>query len=103
MLLRAKTYHKAIWRSHTSQPSDPVAKKQLVKFGHAQKAKFRNMKYSWVRFQIKSKYMQSLGTEFFYVKFRFYAWSVRAMTQKLKSPLHAFRKCPKCKQKGLNK
>ena len=47
--------------------------------------------------------MQSLGTEFFYVKFRFYAWSVRAMTQKLKSPLHAFRKCPKCKQKGLNK
>ena len=41
MLLRAKTYHKPVYRSYTSWPSDPVAKYQLAKFGHAQKAKFR--------------------------------------------------------------
>ena len=40
MLLRSKTYHKAGYRSHTSRPSDPDAKYQLAKFGHAQKAKF---------------------------------------------------------------
>ena len=28
-------------RSYTSRPSDPDAKYQLAKFGHAQKAKFR--------------------------------------------------------------
>ena len=37
---RAKTYHKAVCRSYTSRPSDPVAKYQLPKFGHAQKANF---------------------------------------------------------------
>ena len=42
MLLRAKTYHKSICRSYTSRPSDPVAKYQLVRFGHAQKAKLRD-------------------------------------------------------------
>ena len=41
VLLRAKTYHKASYRSCTSRPSDPDAKYQLAKFGHAQKAKFR--------------------------------------------------------------
>ena len=41
MLQKAKTYHKAVYRSYTSRPSDPDAKYQLVKFGHAQKAKFR--------------------------------------------------------------
>ena len=40
MLLRSKTYHKAGYRSYTSRPSDPDAKYQLAKFGHAQKAKF---------------------------------------------------------------
>ena len=39
VLLRAKTYHKSICRSYTSRPSDSVAKYQLVRFGHAQKAK----------------------------------------------------------------
>ena len=38
---KAKTYHKAVYRSYTSRPSDPDSKYQLVKFGHAQKAKFR--------------------------------------------------------------
>ena len=38
MLLRAKTYHKPVYRSYTSWPSDPDAKYQLAKFGHAQKA-----------------------------------------------------------------
>ena len=41
VLLRAKTYHKALCRSYTSRPSGPIAKYQLAKFGHAQKAKFR--------------------------------------------------------------
>ena len=40
MLERAKTYHKLVYRSYTSQPSDPDAKYQLAKFGHVQKAKF---------------------------------------------------------------
>jgi len=40
VLLRAKTYHKPVYRSYTSRPSDPDAKYQLAKFGHAQKAKF---------------------------------------------------------------
>ena len=39
MLQRAKTYHKPVYRSYTSWPSDPDAKYQLAKFGHAQKAK----------------------------------------------------------------
>ena len=38
---RAETYHNAVCRSYTSRHSDPVAKYQLVKFGHKQKAKFR--------------------------------------------------------------
>ena len=44
LLLRAKTYHKASYRSYTSQPSDPDAKCQLAnpKFGHAQRAKLRD-------------------------------------------------------------
>ena len=37
---RAKTYHRAVYRAYTSQPSDPDARYQLAKFGHAQKAKF---------------------------------------------------------------
>ena len=41
MLKRAKTCHKPVYRLYTSQPSDPDAKYQLAKFGHAQKAKFR--------------------------------------------------------------
>ena len=40
VLLRAKTYHKAGYRSLTSWPSDPDAKYHLAKFRHAQKAKF---------------------------------------------------------------
>ena len=40
MLSRAKTYQKSVYRSYTSRPSDPDAKYQLAKFGHAQKAKF---------------------------------------------------------------
>ena len=39
VLLRAKTYHKAVCSLYTSQSSDPVAKYQLAKFGHAQKEK----------------------------------------------------------------
>ena len=39
---RAETYHKPVYRSYTSRPSDPDAKYQLAKFGHAQKAKFRH-------------------------------------------------------------
>ena len=44
LLLRAKTYHKAGYRSYTSQPSDPDVKCQLAnpKFGHAQRAKLRD-------------------------------------------------------------
>ena len=38
---RAETYHNAVCRSYSSRPSDPVVKYQLVKFGRAQKAKFR--------------------------------------------------------------
>ena len=30
-----KTYHKPVYRSYTSRPSDPDAKYQLAKFGHA--------------------------------------------------------------------
>ena len=41
VLQKAKTYHKAVYRSYTSRLSDPDAKYQLVKFGHGQKAKFR--------------------------------------------------------------
>ena len=33
MLERAKTYHKPIYRSYTSRPSDPDAKYKLTKFG----------------------------------------------------------------------
>ena len=33
-------YHKAVYRSYTSRPSDPDVKYLLAKFGHAQKAKF---------------------------------------------------------------
>ena len=44
VLLRAKTYHKAVYRSYTSRPSDPDAKYQLAKFRHAQKAEFRGLK-----------------------------------------------------------
>ena len=40
MLERAKTYHKPVYRSYTWRPSNPDAKYQLAKFGHAQKAKF---------------------------------------------------------------
>ena len=42
LLLGAKTYHKADYRSYTSQPSDPDAKCELAnsKFGHAQRANF---------------------------------------------------------------
>ena len=43
MLYRAKTYHKPVYRSYTSRPSNPDAKYQLAKFGHAQKAKFRDL------------------------------------------------------------
>ena len=39
--IRAKTYQKPVYRSCTWRPSDPDAKYQLAKFGHAQKAKFR--------------------------------------------------------------
>ena len=46
MLSRAKTYHKPVYRSYTSRPSDPDAKYQLAKFGHAQKAKFRDFAFS---------------------------------------------------------
>ena len=42
VLLRAKTYHKAVYRLYSSQPSDPVAKYWLAKFEHTQKAKFRH-------------------------------------------------------------
>ena len=42
MLYRAKTYHKPVCQSYTSRTSDPDAKYQLAKFGHAQKAKFRH-------------------------------------------------------------
>ena len=38
----SKTYHKPVYRSYTSRPSDPDAKYQLAKFGHVQKAKFRD-------------------------------------------------------------
>ena len=37
--IKSLTYHKPIYRSYTSRPSDPDAKYQLAKFGHAQKAK----------------------------------------------------------------
>ena len=37
---RFSCHHKAVWRSYTSRPSDPDVKFLLVKFGHAQKAKF---------------------------------------------------------------
>ena len=39
-----KSYHlpEPVYRSYTSRPSDPDAKYQLVKFRHAQKAKFRD-------------------------------------------------------------
>ena len=40
--IKAKTYHKPVNRSYTWRPSDPDAKYQLAKFGHAQKAKFRH-------------------------------------------------------------
>ena len=40
IVLRAKTYHKAFYRTYTSQPSDPDAKYLLAKSGHAQKANF---------------------------------------------------------------
>ena len=43
---RAITYHKPVYRSYTSRPSDPDAKYQLAKFGHAQKATFRGLKHS---------------------------------------------------------
>ena len=46
MLKRAKTYHKPVYRSYTSRPSDPDAKYQLAKFGHAQKAKFLDFYFS---------------------------------------------------------
>ena len=36
------TYHKPVYRSYTSRPSDLDAKYQLAKFGHAQKAKFQD-------------------------------------------------------------
>ena len=42
VLLRAKTYHKAGYRSCTLRPSNPGAKYQLAKFRHTQKAKFRD-------------------------------------------------------------
>ena len=47
MLYRAKTYHKPVCRSYTSRPSDPDAKYQLAKFGHAQKAKFRVLTFTF--------------------------------------------------------
>ena len=37
---RAKLYHKPIYRSYTSWPSDPGTKYYLGEFGHGQKAKF---------------------------------------------------------------
>ena len=40
-VFRKLSRRKPVYRSYTSQPSDPDAKYQLVKFGHAQKAKFR--------------------------------------------------------------
>ena len=42
MLYRAKTYHKPVYQSYSSRPSDPDAKYQLANFGHGQKAKFRH-------------------------------------------------------------
>ena len=45
MLQKAKTYHKLVYRSNTSRSSDPDAKYQLAKFGHAQKAKFRDFRF----------------------------------------------------------
>ena len=35
LLKRAKTYHKPVYRSYTSRPSDPDAKYQFAKFRHA--------------------------------------------------------------------
>ena len=35
------SYHKPVYRSYTWRPSDQDAKYQLAKFGHAQKANFR--------------------------------------------------------------
>ena len=40
MLQKAKTYHKRVYRSYTSRPSDPDAKYQLVKFGIRRKQNF---------------------------------------------------------------
>ena len=40
-LQRAKTCHKAIYRSYSSRPSDSDAKYYFTKFGHVQNTKFR--------------------------------------------------------------
>ena len=42
VLLRAKTYQRAGYTSYTLGPSDPDAKYQRAKFGHARKAKSRD-------------------------------------------------------------
>ena len=39
-VFRKLSSRKPVYRSYTSQPSDPDAKYQLAKFRHAQKAKF---------------------------------------------------------------
>ena len=66
VLLRAKTYHKAGYRSYTSRPSDPDAKYQLAKFGHAQEAKFRDSAVLTFTFLVLSSSLFSLFLPHFF-------------------------------------
>ena len=69
LLLRAKTYHKAGYRSYTSQPN-PDAKCQLAnpKFGHAQRAKLRDtavLTFTFLFLSILSSFFFFLASLFF--------------------------------------
>ena len=73
LLLRAKTYHKASYRSYTLQPSDPDAKCQLAnpKFGHAQRAKLRDT--AVLTFTFLFLFLSILSSFFFFLASLFFS------------------------------
>ena len=73
LLLRGKTYHKAGYRSYTSQPSDPDAKCQLAnpKFGHAQRAKLRDT--AVLTFTFLFLFLSILSSFFFFLSSLFFS------------------------------
>ena len=65
-VIKSRTYHKPVYRSYTSRPSDPDAKYQLAKFKHAQKAKFRDTAVLTFTFRFLSSLLFSLFLPHFF-------------------------------------